>query len=94
VDDSHGNAYSVWKTLGSPLSPTKAERAALLQAMAPATFVPDATLPVTSGSVKLEFGLPRFGVSLMVSWTGSELRDRFDLLDKMTFELVAAYFRS
>jgi len=66
VDDSHGNAHVIWIGQGSPSDPTPAQRAALEQAMEPATLVPDAVLAVAAErSVGVDFDLPRFGVSLL-----------------------------
>jgi len=66
VDESHGDAYTVWVSQGMPTSPSAAERLALQQAMEPAPLAPNGTLAVSaSGFVDLEIGLPRFGVSLL-----------------------------
>jgi xylan 1,4-beta-xylosidase len=66
VDESHGDAYTVWVSQGRPASPSAAEVAALQQAMAPAPLVPDATVAVAAdGTVAVDFELPRFGVSLV-----------------------------
>ncbi len=66
VDDTHGDAYTVWVSQGMPTSPSAAEIAALQQAMDPSPLVPDATLAVAvGGSVGVDFDLPRFGVSLV-----------------------------
>ncbi|HLK91048.1 MAG TPA: MYXO-CTERM sorting domain-containing protein [Polyangia bacterium] len=66
VDESHGDAYTVWVALGMPAAPTTPERAALAAAMDPAPLVPDATVAVLpDGALALDFDLPRFGVSLI-----------------------------
>ena len=66
VDESHGDAYTVWVSQGMPASPSAAEVAALQQAMAPAPLVPDGTVAVAAdGTVAVDFELPRFGVSLV-----------------------------
>jgi len=66
VDESHGDAYTVWVSQGMPPSPSPAQIRALKAAMAPSTMAPDQTLSVpASGSVELDFELPRFGVSLV-----------------------------
>ena len=74
VDESHGDAYTVWVSQGMPASPSPAQRAALQQAMEPSSLVPDRTVAVTAdGSVATDFELPRFGVSLVtLSPAGSE----------------------
>ena len=41
VDESHGDAYTVWVSQGMPASPSAAQIAALQQAMDPAPLVPD-----------------------------------------------------
>ena len=66
VDESHGDAYTVWVSQGMPASPSAAEVAALRQAIDPALLVPDRTVAVgADGVVGVDFELPRFGVSLV-----------------------------
>jgi len=66
VDELHGDAYTVWRSQGMPASPSATELADLRRAMEPSSFAPDRTVAVTaSGSVQLDFDLPRFGVSLV-----------------------------
>ena len=66
VDESHGDAYTVWVSQGMPASPSAAEVAALQQAMHPLPLIPDGTVAVSvDGSVGIDFDLPRFGVSLV-----------------------------
>lgn len=76
VDESHGDAYTVWVAQGSPASPSAAQVAALQQAMSPAPLVPDANLAVAAdGSVGVDFDLPRFGVSLLTLQPGASGSD-------------------
>jgi hypothetical protein len=66
LDESHGDAYTVWVSQGMPASPSTAEVAALQQAMDPSLLVPDRTVAVAAdGTVGVDFDLPRFGVSLV-----------------------------
>jgi xylan 1,4-beta-xylosidase len=66
VDESHGDAYTVWLAQGMPASPSVAQLAALRGAMEPAALVPGRTVGVAAdGSVAVDFELPRFGVSLV-----------------------------
>jgi xylan 1,4-beta-xylosidase len=65
VDDTHGDAYAVWVSQGSPASPTAAQVAAMQQAMLPSAAEPTRDIAVTSGSVALDITLPRFGISLI-----------------------------
>ena len=66
VDESHGDAYTVWVAQGMPASPTAEQIAALRAAMHPAPLIPEATVAVPAGGVvALDFDLPRFGVSLL-----------------------------
>ena len=66
VDESHGDAYTVWRSQGMPASPSAAQFAALQQAMEPSSLIPDETVAVAAdGSLCADFDLPRFGVSLL-----------------------------
>ena len=65
VDESHGDAYTVWVSQGSPQAPTAAQLSALRQAMQPAPLEPARQVDVTNGTVSLDFTLPRFGISLL-----------------------------
>jgi xylan 1,4-beta-xylosidase len=65
VDDTHGDAYTVWVSQGSPASPTSAQVAAMQQAMLPSAAEPTRDVAVTAGSVALDIVLPRFGISLI-----------------------------
>ena len=66
VDESHGDAYTVWLSQGMPAAPSAVQVAALQQAMDPSLLVPDRTVAVAAdGSVGVDFGLPRFAVSLV-----------------------------
>jgi xylan 1,4-beta-xylosidase len=69
IDQEHSNAYTVWKSMGSPQNPTaeqyaRLESAGQLQMLtSPEWIVPQ------SGKVIARFNLPRQGVSLVqVSW--------------------------
>lgn len=66
VDESHGDAYTVWISQGMPASPSPAQVRALQQAMEPSSLIPEKTASVlASGSVEADFDIPRFGVSLV-----------------------------
>lgn len=65
VDESHGNAFSVWSAQGSPATPNEAQLAELHAAMDSLQFEPEHLVKVRDGSVSLSFQLPRFGVSLI-----------------------------
>jgi xylan 1,4-beta-xylosidase len=72
VDESHGDAHSLWLAQGAPASPSDEQLAALNAAMSPASFVPDRTVPVgADNSVTVDFELPRFGVSLVTITSGA-----------------------
>jgi xylan 1,4-beta-xylosidase len=65
VDDTHGNAYTLWVSQGSPAAPSAAQIAALQQAMQPAAIDPTHQVDVAAGTVGIDFMLPRFGISLL-----------------------------
>ncbi len=65
IDDDHGNAYSVWESLGSPDEPDEEEIARLQEAMEAVEFEAPSTLAPENGRLALSFELPRHGVSLI-----------------------------
>jgi xylan 1,4-beta-xylosidase len=65
VDDTHGDAYTLWTAQGSPATPSEAQIAALQQGMDPVPLGTTQTLDVADGAVSLSFDLPRFGISLV-----------------------------
>jgi xylan 1,4-beta-xylosidase len=69
IDDHHSNAYTTWKEMGSPQSPTP-EQYAKLQAAGQLQLL-DSPLWITpeNGEIKLDVQLPRMGLSLLrVTW--------------------------
>lgn len=65
VDESHGNAFSAWKRMGTPQSPNSSQYAQLEQA---SQMVPE-TVPIKAGrggASELELSVPRQGVALVV----------------------------
>jgi xylan 1,4-beta-xylosidase len=65
VDDTHGNAYAVWASQGSPAMPSDSQLAALREAMEPVALERERVVRVVDGAVNLSFDLPRFGISLV-----------------------------
>jgi xylan 1,4-beta-xylosidase len=67
VDEHHGNAYSAWRRMGSPVAPTR-EQYAALEAASRLTRLDGApaVVPIASGTATLKFQLPRQAVSLVV----------------------------
>jgi xylan 1,4-beta-xylosidase len=69
VDTDHGNAYTAWKAMGSPQSPTPAQYAALEKAGQLTAFAPAQPVAIAQGRATVTFTLPRQGVSLVtLSW--------------------------
>ena len=66
IDETHSNAYTLWKALGEPQKPTAAQYAELEQAGKLTTLGPPTTTPVTDHAATIRFTLPRQGVSLLV----------------------------
>jgi xylan 1,4-beta-xylosidase len=67
VDDDHGNAFTAWKKLGSPVTLSIAQYKEL-QAASQLTALKDAPseTAVANGVANLKFPLPRQGVSLVI----------------------------
>lgn len=65
VDETHGNAFSAWKRMGTPQSPNSSQYAQLEQA---SQMVPE-TLQIKAGrggTSEIELSVPRQGVALVV----------------------------
>lgn len=67
VDRDHSNSYAAWLKMGSPIAPSDAQRATLLEA-AKLTTVDGPAPAVQAGGrgASIDFRLPRQGVSLIV----------------------------
>ena len=64
VDGAHGDAYATWTAQGRPATPSAAQIAALEATMDPVMIEPPHAVAVSDGAVRLDFELPRFGISL------------------------------
>jgi xylan 1,4-beta-xylosidase len=65
VDETHSNAFTAWKSKGSPQDPTEEEYAELEKAGRLAEAEARA-VNVVGGRATIEFALPRKGVALLV----------------------------
>jgi xylan 1,4-beta-xylosidase len=67
VDENNSNAYAAWKRMGSPIAPNERQYSRLQDAsnLAKLADAPT-TVRVEQGGAKLNFALPRQGVSLLV----------------------------
>lgn len=65
IDDTHSNAYTAWKAIGSPQHPTDSEYAALKAAGQLELLTSPEWLDVTDGQVKIATEMPRQGISLL-----------------------------
>jgi xylan 1,4-beta-xylosidase len=72
VDEAHGNAFVAWQQQGSPASPSAAQRAELLEAMAALELEAERTAHVEHGVATISFELPRFGISLLTLTPSAE----------------------
>ena len=69
IDSNHSNAYTAWKDIGSPRSPTAAQYERLQAAGQLELLSSPQWLHVADGSTRLAFELPRQGLSLLrLSW--------------------------
>ena len=69
IDSNHSNAYTKWLELNSPQTPAP-DTLARLQAVGELELLePIRFCDVRNGNVKLNFSLPRYGVSLIeIRW--------------------------
>jgi xylan 1,4-beta-xylosidase len=65
IDATHSNAYTVWKRMGSPQSPTAEQYAQLRAAGGLELDGPPCWMDVKQRAAELDFALPRQGVSLV-----------------------------
>jgi xylan 1,4-beta-xylosidase len=69
IDETHSNSWTVWKAMGSPQHPTPEQYARLEAAGQLQLAESPRWVDLRGGAAKLEFTLPRQGVSLMeLSW--------------------------
>ncbi len=69
IDDSHSNAFTVWKAMGSPQSPTPQQYAQLKAAGGLQLLDSPSWIDLSEGTGTVSFDLPRHGVSLVrFSW--------------------------
>lgn len=73
IDETHSNAFTAWKAMGSPLEPT-AEQYAQLVAAGQLAKLGESKAAITNQESTIRFELPRRGVSLIVAiWTSRSL---------------------
>jgi xylan 1,4-beta-xylosidase len=65
IDEKHSNAYTVWKEMGSPQSPTAEQYARLKQAGQLELLTSPTWTDVDGGRVSIEMELPRQATSLL-----------------------------
>ncbi|MDP8998557.1 MAG: beta-xylosidase [Myxococcota bacterium] len=65
ADDTHGDAYNIWVSQGSPATPSAAQIAQMQQGMQPSELQPPQAVAVVGGAASIDFDLPRFGISLI-----------------------------
>ena len=69
IDERHSNAFTVWKEMGSPQNPSPEQYARLEAAGRLELLESPRWTPVAKGTVRLEFSLPRHGISLLrLTW--------------------------
>jgi xylan 1,4-beta-xylosidase len=66
IDGEHSNAFSAWKGMGSPQSPSAEQYDKLLATGKLAVLDEPSNVGIENGQAKLSFLLPRQGVSLLV----------------------------
>ena len=69
VDSDHSNAFTVWKEMGSPQSPSESEYKRLKSAAQLQLLSSPAWTEMQQGSIQLHFTVPRQGLSLVrIGW--------------------------
>jgi len=65
IDDTHSNAYTIWKAMGSPQNPTPQQMADLKARDGLELLESPRWLPVSGGAVSVSTELPRQSISLL-----------------------------
>jgi xylan 1,4-beta-xylosidase len=65
IDETHSNAFTAWKKMGSPQAPTAAQYEELKEAGQLQLFTSPEWLEVAGGKVTVDTALPRQAVSLL-----------------------------
>jgi xylan 1,4-beta-xylosidase len=69
IDSDHSNAFTAWKEMGSPQSPTPHQHEQLESAGQLQLFASPSFIPIDKGATHLQFILPRQGLSLLrIGW--------------------------
>jgi xylan 1,4-beta-xylosidase len=69
IDNEHSNAYEVWKKMGSPVSPTIAQKAILEKSGQLQTFGIAKKITITNGKATINMEMPSHAVSLIqLNW--------------------------
>jgi xylan 1,4-beta-xylosidase len=69
VDSDHSNAFTAWKEMGSPQSPSASEYARMVSTGQLQLRTSPAWIELPHGDVQLQFTLPRQGLSLLrLAW--------------------------
>lgn len=70
MDDTHGNAFAIWKKMGSPPRPTAKQRALMAEQSGLKTIGGVGKITSRNGTIGLPMSLPRQGVGLVRVWWG------------------------
>ena len=69
IDSNHSNAFTAWKEMGSPQSPTASQYEQLERAGQVQLLTSPAWLPISRGTAHVQLILPRQGISLIrIAW--------------------------
>jgi xylan 1,4-beta-xylosidase len=75
IDTEHSDSYTVWKSMGSPPTPSDDQMATLRKAGQLASITSNQPQPITAGKTTLNLTLPRQGLSLIVlTWPAATTR--------------------
>ncbi len=66
IDSDHSNAYTVWRSLGSPQDPTEDELATIKARQGLEELEPARSLAAAAGSLSVDITLPLPSASLLI----------------------------
>jgi len=66
IDENHSNAYTIWKSMGSPFNPDQSQLKKIKDRQGLELYEPEKTVNAVHGKIMLPVDMPHHSVSLFV----------------------------